>query len=174
MIEIISMAELVTFFGNIPGIKPADLHTFVATLSHHQFGGSYPDRTNESSDETTTASNRAVLAQTGIPDCSPIVLCDSIQERAKKILAACQRHNAESGSGQYLVVDQNPHALAEAMKSTLSPDIRPAGKDLLKAITIIKLGPVESFDLTDRTTGIRVAALSSSLPPYPMHPTPAS
>lgn len=157
--------ERVTIFGNIGDIPPGLIQRFAETTGH-LYGGAYPCRQPGLSDEEVIGRTRAVLAEAGILDHSSITLCDSNEERMRKILAACAMRRSQNGPGLYWIVDSNPDSLAEAARSIKT--------DLLQATTIISLKAGYPYDYHDVTTGVRTVALPSSMPPYPTHPTPAS
>lgn len=166
------MIEHIILLGDLSGIKPTDLQTFVETTHHRQYGGIYPNREDNVPDDVVVARTRDVLVQAGIIDPSPIVLCSSTQERAREILFNCHLRSAQIGSGHYLIIDQNPDALTTAMRSYADPNTgNSAERKLLKSITVISLGSPRGYDYKDQT-GIRVCSLPYPITPYPVHPTP--
>lgn len=173
MVETIFMKERITFLGNISGIKATNIHAFMEATRHHKFGGSYPNRINMIPDEEILARNLDVLAQAGISDFSPIVLCNSTQERAEAILNYCQLLSTQNGIGNYWIIDADPDSFAAAVQVIVNPhDKNSSGKTILESMTVINLGSPRGYDCKDQKTGIRIVALPRPLVPYPMHPSP--
>lgn len=162
-------AERITLFGDIKGINVRHLRTFT-TVTDHLYGGSYPNREENLSDEDVEMRTKELLFKAGVSEC-PITLCNSVEERAIKILQDCSLRRIQNGRGLYWIVDSNPHSLLEAVKSVMDNDAFQA--DILRSTTIITLGLQHSFDYVDVATGIRVAALPTTYH-FPTHPTPAS
>lgn len=165
-------SERVTFFGNIRDTKPREIRAFIER-TNHLYGGIYPSRETNLSDEEVVRRSRKLLVEAGVPNDLPLVLCSSNQERARQVLQSCMRRSQENGTGLYWIIDQNPNSFAEVVKSMASDAIN-YPPVILKALTVIKLGSTYVFDHLDPDTGMRLVSLQSSLQSFPVHPTPAS
>lgn len=165
------MIERVTLFGDTTGMKPEAICTFVK-IAGHLYGGSYPSR-GDLPEESIICKTQDLLIRAGIIDPSPIVLCDSIKERAEQIIQNCSRRRMQIGPGLYWVIDSDPIALVEAIKSTADGK-DPLQSEILNSITMIKLGSMQGFDHADPTTGIRIVSLPCTISCFPTHPTPDS
>lgn len=163
------LSERITFFGDIKNVNVTDIRNFVEATGH-LYGGSYPSREDELSDEEVVKRTRELLSEAGILNHHPITLCSSIEERATKILQDCNLRRVQNGIGLYWIVDSNPHSLLEAVKSVTNNDNIQA--DILRSITVVALGLQHTFDYVDPVTGIRVTALPTTYH-FPVHPTPA-
>ncbi len=168
MIETISMCERVTIFGDISGMNKEDISTFVAVTSLHKYGGSYPDRESTVSDEEIITNTRDVLTQAGILDPSPVIPCNSDQERAGIILDSCRQRSKRYGLEHYWIIDRHPDLLAAAMRPIFGSHVTDAYG--IASMTIINLGSPRGADRTDQNTGIRICALPHPRTPFPMHP----
>ena len=165
------MVERVTFLGDTTGMKPEDIRTFVK-ITGHLYGGSYPSL-GDLPKESIVYKTQDLLTRAGIIDPSPIVPCGSIKKRAEQIIQNCNRRRMQIGLGLYWVIDSDPIALVEAIKSTAdSKD--PLQSEILNSITMIRLGSMQGFDHSDPTTGIRIVSLPCTLSCFPTHPTPNS
>lgn len=159
----------VIFFGDISGIPVERINRFLEATHFPPYAGSFPDSHNGQEAEVVRKTH-AVLTQAGIAESSPIIPCDSAEERIRQILANPALLARQDGVGRpILVIDRNPLALAEGASHL--PDSSQLS-NLLNHTMIINPGPGEPFDYVDPTTGVRVI----TLPPYcyPTHPTLAS
>lgn len=172
MVEATSMAERVTFFGDMTGIKPETICAFVKTTGH-LYGGSYPNREENLPEEGIVSRTRELLAKAGVSNSSPITPCNSAEERARQILQNCSLRRRQHGEGLYWIIDRDPDSLAQAVKLVVTNG-DPIQKEILKSITVIKLGPGQGSNYADKETGLSVAYLPHPLNPFPIHPTPDS
>lgn len=160
--------ERVTLFGDLKGINVEYIHKFIEATDH-LYGGSYPSRQEDLTDEEVEKRARELLFEVGVSDC-PIALCNSVEERATKILQECSLRRAQNGKGLYWIVDSNPHSFVEAINTVMNTYRFQA--DILRSTTVIMIGS-HAFDYLDAVTGIRVAAFPTTYH-FPTHPTPAS
>ena len=162
-------AERVTLFSDIKGINPRYIRMFTEATDH-LYGGSYPNREQNLSDEDVKRRTKELLSEAGVSDCS-VILCNSIEERATQILQNCSLRRMQNGAGLYWIMDGNPHSFLEAVKSVMNND--PLQTDILGSTTVITLGSQHTFDYVDAITEIRVVAFPTTYH-FPTHPTPAS
>lgn len=166
------MAERVLFFGDIIGVEAQNIRPFMET-ARCLHGGSFPSHEEGLHDTSIVEKTRRLLAEVGIPDPSPIVICDSTQERVEQILQICNLRRRQYGEGLYLVIDNDPYSLAEAAKLIVANgNFHQA--EILKSVSVIKLGAGLGSDHVDEETGLRVTCLPHPLNPFPTHPTLAS
>ncbi len=164
------MAERIILIGNATETRIQDICPFVKTV-HCSYGGSFLSRKEGLPDTIIKEEAGKLLTEAGIPDPSPLVVCDSDQERAEQILQVCNSRRKQCGEGLYLVIDQDPFSLAEAVKCAVGNDNR-YPPEILKSMTMIKLGAKRGTDHVDQATGLRVTILPYPLSPFPTHPTP--
>lgn len=166
------MAERILLLGDTEGIKVQDIRAFMKTVNC-LYGGSFPNHREGLSATTVVEETCGFLAEVGIKDPTPLVICGSTQERAEQILQLCALHRKQHGEGLYLILDSNPHALAESAELIATND-NGIPQDILKSITIINLGTKQSFDQIDQETRLRIVYLPHPVIPFPIHTTPAT
>ena len=166
-----ALVEKVNIFGDIEGIDAGRIGTFIEATGH-LYGGSYPSRQECLSDEDLVRRTDTLLTGVGILNPYPVTLCNSVEERAAKILQACSLRRLENGEGLYWIIDRNPAFLVEAIKSLR--DETDLQSDILRSTTLIHLGSTHIFDYSDKITGIRVVTFPPTPYRFPTHPTPAS
>lgn len=163
--------ERVNIFGDIKGVNPRDIRIFVE-VTHHSYGGSYPNYEEGLPDEEVVRKTRELLAKGGIPDSSPITLCSTSQERAIQILQECNLRWRQNRAGLYWIIDRDPHAFLEVAESVGNNGGPQA--DILRSITLVELSAPRAFDYKDTVTGIRAVAFPPTPYRFPVHPTPDS
>ncbi|OGE18756.1 hypothetical protein A3J19_01465 [Candidatus Daviesbacteria bacterium RIFCSPLOWO2_02_FULL_41_8] len=168
------MAERILLIGDTTGINNQEFCSFVKTVGC-SYGGSFPSHKEGLPDATIREETCNLLAEAGILDPSPLVVCGSDQERAAQILQICRLRNEQNQDGEgelYVVIDHDPVSLAAAVKS-----VARNGNGCPSAtsrITMIKLGAEYGYDHIDPETGLRLNALPRPLHPFPTHPDPAT
>lgn len=168
------MLERYTIVGDISGIRSQDLNAFINATRNHQYLGSFPVRQEAVPDEAVIEKTSQILTQAGILDLSPIKVCSSTDQKAKEILDKCCLCSGENGSGRYWVLDQNPTELVEAMASVVNGGSDLQTKEILRRMSIIKLGSPSGADYRDPKTNIRIGLIPVPCIPYPMHPGAAA
>lgn len=163
--------ERVNIFGDLSGINASDIRTFVDT-TNHSYGGSYPNREEDLSDEEVTRRTHELLTEGGVLDPFPITLCSTAQERVIQILRDCNLRRMQNRVGLYWIIDRDPQSFLESARSVKDTvDLQTA---TLSSITVVQVGSEQIFDRLDAVTGIRVISFPPALYRFPTHPTPAS
>lgn len=162
--------ERVTFFGNLKGIRLSQLNTFVRAASN-LCGGAFPDRENGIADEEVLKQTQRLLTEAGIPNAHPVILCNSAEERAEKIMQECILQS-QNGAKRYWIIENDPISLNRAFASMLKNNGLPQ-EEFLSATTVINLSLGKAYDYIDSGTGLRIASLSPLFGSYPVHPDPA-
>lgn len=165
------MTERILLLGDTRGTKVQDIRAFMKA-ANCLYGGSFPNHREGLPVTTVIEETSGFLAEIGIKNPSPLVICESTQERAKQILQICKLHKKQQGEGLYLILDNNPHTLAESAKLMATND-NGIPQDILKSITIINLGTKQGSDQIDQETRLRIICLPHPVIPFPMHTTPA-